>query len=820
MRSSDWSFERFGWRAAGCLGLTLLALITLFPALPSAAQEPPKPADQTTKPEEGTEGKVTEEITVTATLREEKVQDVPFSVAAPTEEELRERGVDSIEGIAQSTPGFTVQNLGPGQSQVAVRGVSAGQIVRDQPGVKEQVGVYLDDSGISLSLFTPDIDLFDMTRVELLRGPQGTLFGAGSASGTLRYITNQPRLGQQETVAELTANSMTDGGPGGSAKVAVNAPVGDKAALRVTAFYNNFGGFIDAVQPNLSIKKDVNSGDRTGARLALRYQPSDQLTITPRVLYQKVTADGWNREDAFNILANPYTTTRPAVHLGERQQFTQIGEPFSDKFLLTDLNIGYNFGKVALTSITAYTDRDVLVVRDATALTASITGGSIGLPEPIYSLNAPLNDATTAKVLTQEFRLAGKQGRLDWVGGLFYSTMDRDYGQDLLVAGFESLSGIPTAGHFGAPRDVLYFSRLKYNMDQFALFGEATWAVTDRLDLTGGLRYYDFKEDRVQTFDGIFADAGTSKGSTTANGFAPRLIASWGLAEATKLNVQVSKGFRLGGINDPLNVPLCTPQDLITFGGRDHWKDEEVWNYEVGTKSTLHGGRGTFNVSAYYMDIKNLQATVTAGSCSSRVIFNVPKARSTGIELEWTAAPTDSFDFAVSANYGKSELRSTLTSTDANGNVQVVSGIKAGNRLPTVPEFQASVTGTYQWTLRNSWLGYLTGIYQYVGSRFTQIGDQAPGFGIVDLNSFGANTIGGPLTQSTFRFNPELPAYDIANLRLGFTSGRWDVAVFVNNLFDENALLALDQERGTRARVGFLVNQPRTFGVTSRINIR
>ncbi len=821
--SSDSSVLRPGWRAAGILGLAFLTLVLALPARPAAAQEPAPPADQSasppTEPTEPTE-KVTEEITVTSTLREEKIQDVPFSVAAPTEEDLRKQGVDSIEGIAQTTPGFSVQNLGPGQSQVAIRGVSSGQIVRDQPGVKEQVGVYLDDSGISLSLFTPDIDLFDMSRVEVLRGPQGTLFGAGSASGTMRYITNQPALGKSETVAELSANSVAGGELGGGAKVAVNAPLGDTSALRLTAWYNSFGGFIDAVQPSLRIKEDVNGGDRSGARLALRMQPNDRLSITPRVVYQKVAMDGWNREDAFNILANPYTTTRPAVDLGDREQFIQLEEPFTDKFLLADLNIGYNFGSAALTSITSYTDRDILVVRDATALTASITGGSIGLPQNVYTIGSPLDDATTAKLWTQELRLAGQRDRLQWLTGAFYSNMDRDYGQSLLVSGFESLTGIPTAGKFGAQRDVLYFSDLSYNMDQVAVFGEATWAVSDRIDLTGGLRYYDFQEDRIQTFDGIFAEPGTSKGSTSATGFAPRLIASFDLKEGTKLNAQVSKGFRLGGINDPLNVPLCTPEDLVTFGGHDSWEDEEIWNYEVGSKSTIGGGRGTFNVSAYYMDVKNLQATVTAGTCSSRVVFNVPKARSTGLELEWSAAPTEHFDFTVSANYGKSELRSTLTSTDASGKVQIVSGIKAGNRLPTVPELQGAATATWQWALGTSWLGYFTGSYQYIGSRFTQIGDQAAGFGLVNLNSFGANTIGGPLSQSTFTFNPELPAYDLTNLRLGFLNGKWDVAVFVNNLFDEQARLALDQERGTRARVGFLVNQPRTIGVSTRINIR
>ena len=776
--------------------------------------------------QDGQDQVVTEEITVTARKREETLQDVPFSVVAPSEEQLRNLGVQNIEDVAANVAGFSIQNLGPGQSQVAIRGVSAGQIVRDQPGVKEQVGVYLDESVISLSLFTPDIDLFDMNRIEVLRGPQGTLFGSGSLSGTVRYISNQPEIGVTDSVGEFSVNSIDDGDVGGDAKFAFNFPVGEAAAMRIVASYTGYGGFMDAVQPDFSVDEDVNSGNRTHVRWSLRMEPSENLTITPRLIYQDIDMDGWNRNDAYNILANPFTTTRPAVTLGERELFTQIDEPFTDEFLLADINIEYDFGNLTLTSITSYTDRDILVVRDATALTASITGGSIGLPEPVFTINAPLDDATTAEVLTQELRLSGGEDTaVTWVAGLFYSSIERDYGQSLLVDGFENLSGIPTQG-LRAGRDILFFSDLDYDFDQIAVFAEATWSVSDRFDLTGGLRVYDFEEDRTQIFDGIFGNDnnGTSlvrtAGSTTADGLAPRLIASYQVTDATSLNGQISKGFRLGGINDPLNVPLCTPEDLATFGGRDTWEDEELWNYEIGSKSTIMGGRGTFNIAAFFMDISDLQATVTAGSCSSRVIFNVPDARSTGLEFELAAQPTDFFDYAITASFNDSELRSTLTSTDSAGNVSVVSGIESGNRLPSVPEIQVAAAATYRWEMSGGWAGYATGTFQHIGSRFTQVGDQAAGFGTVNLLAFAPNNIGGPLTASTFTFDPELPSYDIANVRVGFLNEKWDAAFFINNITDERALLALDQERGTLARVGFLTNQPRTFGVTARIKFQ
>ena len=786
---------------AARLGLAALLVVSSL-AVPAFAQEGDTGA-QADKEE------FEEEITVTSQLRKAKVQDVPFSVVAQTEENLRSRGAETIEDISANVAGFTVQNLGPGQSQVAMRGISSGQIVRDQPGVKEQVGIYLDDSVISLSLFTPDLDLFDMNRVEVLRGPQGTLFGSGSLSGTVRYITNQPRLGVSDSVGEFSLSTITDGGVGGSVKVASNVPLGDTSALRVTAYYTSYGGFMDALQPDFSIDEDVNTGDRTGIRLAIRSQPNESLTITPRIIYQELDMDGWNRIDVFNILANPFTTSRPPVNLGERQLFTQFEEDTTDDFLLADLKIEYAFGDKTFTSITSVTDRDVTVLRDAGALTASITGGTIPFGPEVYTLDAPLDDSSTISTLTQEFRLAGGNDRLDWLVGVFYSDIDRDYRQNLLVSGFEDLTGIGTAGMFIANKDELFKSDLRYKFEQTALFGEFTYQVNERFDITGGLRFYDFEEERTQVFDGIFADPGPSAGSTTADGIAPRLIASFKVNENTTINAQAAKGFRLGGINDPLNVPLCTPQDLAIFDGFGTWKDEEVWNYEVGAKSTVMGGRGTFNIAAFMMDISDLQATITAGSCSSRLVFNVPEAESTGFEFEFAAAPSSNFDFAISASYTDSELQS-----EAAGNI---SGISPGNRLPTVPEFQAAAAATWQWQMANERLGYFTGVFQHVGSRYTQVGDFADGFGTVDMLTF-PGVIGGPLTQQFFTFNPELPSYDILNLRFGISSAKWDVAIFANNITDEIALLALDQERGTRARVGFLTNQPRTFGVSARVN--
>ena len=241
---------------------------------------------------------------VTATKRVQLAQDVPFSLNVQSEDDIKRLNTSDLEDLSRNVAGLSIQNLGPGQSQVSIRGVSSGEIVRDQPGVKGQIGVYMDEVPISLSLFTPDIDLFDMKRVETLRGPQGTLFGAGSIGGTIRFISNQPILNETETKAEFNINTIDGGSEGGHVKVALNAPLGDTLATRIVAYGTGHAGFIDAYNTAGELDEDINEGNRYGGRIAFLWQPVENFSITPRVLYQQVNSDGFNRQEEFNLLAS------------------------------------------------------------------------------------------------------------------------------------------------------------------------------------------------------------------------------------------------------------------------------------------------------------------------------------------------------------------------------------------------------------------------------------------------------------------------------------------------------------------------------------
>ena len=781
--------------------------LTATPALAQAAQ--PQAA--------AAEPAVGNDIIVTANKRRSTIQDIPFSINAQTGEDIQRAGATTLEDLSRNVAGLAIQNLGPGQSQVGIRGVSAGQIARDQPGVKEQVGIYLDESVVSLSLFTPDLDLFDLNRVETLRGPQGTLFGSGSVGGTVRYITNQPNTNRIEGSIEANINTVDEGDIGGHIKGAINIPFSEHAALRVVGYYTRYAGFIDVRREGGAINNNFFGSERYGGRISLLLKPTDDISITPRFVYQKINANGFNREERYNLYANPFTTTRPAVTFAERQQFLLLDEKFTDNFKLADLTIAANLGGVDLTSVTSYTDRDILVSRDASALTGSVSV-DLGFPTAGVMLPSNLRDTTGVKQFTQEVRLASSgKGAFQWVIGGFYANTDRAYAQRLPTPGYDAFTdarfgaGTSAGAANGFPLNSPYNADIPYHLRQIAIFGEASLAITDALKATAGGRYYDYRENRTFKSGGLFANGDNNTDKTASNGFSPRFMLSYKASSRVTFNAQASKGFRLGGVNDPLNIPLCAGgaagPDAQTFGNRPRYGDESLWNYEGGVKAQFGGI--TFNAAGFYTDIKNLQVTADAGSCSSRIVFNVPKAHSLGAEVEISATPMHGLDLSLSASLLEAKFDATLT----RPNGTVIEGIRSGNRLPSVPNFQLSASANYKFPITDSAKGVFGLSFQHVGSRYTQPGDQEnnPRTFVTGL-AFG----GAPATASTV-LDLKLPAYNLVNLHTGVElANNIDISLYVSNLFDENALLAFDRERGGRARLAFLTNQPRTIGLTVR----
>jgi iron complex outermembrane receptor protein len=810
--------------AALLIGTSMIAVAT-----PAASQTTPEQQTQAVQPQTGPQPISMQDegaIIVTATKRASTVQDVPFSVNAQTSEDLKRAHAQTIEDISRNVAGLAVQNLGPGQSLVSIRGVSAGQIIRDQPGVKEQVGIYLDESVVSLSLFTPDFDLFDLNRVETLRGPQGTLFGSGSVGGTIRYISNQPKLETFEGEVESGINVAKGGDIGYEAKGALNIPIGSVAAIRGVLYGTHFPGFVNAVGP--AAGKNINDGERYGGRLSMLLQPNDDIKITPRVVWQRATANGFNREEFYNLYDNQFTSGAAGTDLGRRTVYLKLPERFKDSTSLYDLTVAYNFGPAELTSVSSYMHRNILVSRDASALTGSVAVSSLVPPvDPaIALLPSNLRDTTKLDQFTQELRLASTGvGPFQWVFGGFYSHVNRDYKQRLPTPGYDAFidaglgAGTSAAvdNGFNLP-DQPYKADLPYVIKQKALFGEASYKF-GQIKVTGGGRWYDFKETRDFRNGGLFSPRFTSIGDKTkSNGFSPRGIVSWEPNRSLSVNVQVAKGFRLGGINDPLNIPLCSPADALIYGpfATAHYKDETLWNYEAGVKYSRHGI--TFNAAAFHNEIRNLQVTVDAGGCSSRLVFNVPKAHTTGLEAELSAHPLPGLDLSVAGSLISSKFDSTIS----NPILASRTGIREGNRLPSVPKFQIAATAYYESRFNTDSNWFATASVQHIGNRLTQPGDQEPGAGVFSTAGGNPSLFFDPVTliggsADTDIGSLRLPAYTLVNLSAGlkFDSGV-EISAYVNNLFDKDPKLSLDRERGGRARLAYNIGLPRIMGVVAR----
>jgi iron complex outermembrane recepter protein len=750
------------------------------------------------------------EIVVTAQKRRQSLQDVPISVSVLGGGALTQRGQDDFAKLSRGVPGLSFIDLGPGQSQLSIRGVNTGAVARDDTARKESVGVYWNETPVSVALFNPDLDTYDLARVEVLRGPQGTLYGAGSLAGTVRLISNQPDARRYAESADATVSSTAHGGVNYALKGMANLPlISDQLALRTVGYYDYTDGYIDNIATGA---KNVNDVKKYGARAALRYTPDQHLTVTPSILWQQIHTGGFPISDVSSVLG---TTSDPTVIAGlpsgrvatsdpltagqsligdpvggAYDQYRQRTEGLDDDFHVYNLQLDYDFGPATLTSSSSYLDRKVVATRDFTYFMNSVFGAGYNYEMPV----SELLDETRLKTFTQELRLASSGARrFSWVAGIYYQHEDRDYRQSILSPGFEALTGIP-ASAAGLGTDVLYVGAFDLKLRQYALFGEGTYKLTDTLSATAGLRWFDYSQTRDTVLAGLFNDMAVTRQSTSteADGFNPKFLLSYTPTHNVLLSLQATKGFKLGGPSDP--VPgLCAADAAAAGITSGQFKPEDLWNYELGFKTTWSGGRLTVNGDVFQMDYTNLQLNRRL-ACSFTVTTNGGKARSQGVELEVAARPIRGLELSLGGSVIDAKILTNEPSLNA----------AAGDRLPLSPKITANAGARYTVPLGDRLDGYVDLSWQHVGSVIAY---------------FNSALAGSPAVDP---YDNKVPAYDIVNLRLGLIRGPVEVSLFADNLLDKRAAITIDRERvgfiadgavGRDARVGLVRNQPRTIGV-------
>jgi outer membrane receptor protein involved in Fe transport len=629
-----------------------------------------------------------EEITVTASRNgAANVQKIPIAVSVIKPEALDQYGGNGLLDYTQTVPSLSIEDFGPGINKITIRGINTTGLdytnVQDRP----LVAIYLDETPITLQSQNPDLKVYDLSRVEVLRGPEGTLYGAGAMAGTIRLITQKPDptayFGSLETVT-----SDTDGGTGGfnySLRAMANFPlVQDKVALRVVGYRGDDSGFIKNTEQDKSSPDDITNQ----ARIALRITPNADLTIDASLTYENLHAGVY---DAFAGLPE-YT-------------FKSLEPEYTkDNLLIWNLTGTYNLDVASVTnSLSLLRRRNADYAANEYGVNAFLYVPFVGDSYPIQPALDVVSDNTTDVV--DEFRVySNGDQRLTWNAGLFYEKFTRDYFQDQPAQNFDSfwqnIVGYPgysstDDGAFHANDD---FSGIQdVNEQQVAGFGQATFKILDNLEITAGWRYFDWHQNFNLYFGGIFganpiAAGGvpgvplTEKGKASATGNTPRFALDYHVTPDTMLYVEAAKGFRYGGVNQPVPLSICGPY-LATLGLKAaplQFGPDELWSYSIGEKSTLLNDRLTLDITGFLINWSHVQ-TEQFLACSYYFDENLGNIQSKGVELESTAQITPHLTLNVNASY---------TDSAANGYLAAVQA-PSGSPTPYSPKYIASLSANY-----------------------------------------------------------------------------------------------------------------------------
>jgi outer membrane receptor protein involved in Fe transport len=772
-----------------------------------------------------------DDIVVTANRSgAESLQKVPMAIAVINVDEITKGGQGNLSDIAKFTPSLSITEGAPGYQKFNMRGLSTGGYASSDTSDRSLVAVYLDDTPISVQGQTPDLKVYDLERVEVLRGPQGTLYGAGSMAGTVRFVTAKPNLNSFSGTAEVGALATEGGEASFSGRGMINLPViSDTLAIRANFYAARDGGWIDNIGRHN--QKDANRNNTYQGRVALRWTPDPKLTIDASMTYE------YSRAMGLNVAFSGFD---------KKTILTNGPEGTDDRFRLYTLGADYDAGFANIIVTGAYTDRAIgfdasvepqigyffqdygsgLPVSNTTyplfkAPTSYDKNIALKLPAELYQIDQKLKDYML------EGRLVSKPGGpVSWTVGVYYEKQKRHLRQDIPTPGFDKLSymnyfygpfAVPGGQYNSQTVDAAFqpddiFSGLQdVDERQIAAYADGTWHVTKKLALTAGVRYFDFKETYFLFEGGVYGVVNhlplTTNARLKSTGVNPRGNISYQVNDDFMIYGEVAKGFRYGGGNQP--VPLgttgiagqCT-QNLAAYGYSAApltFGPDKLWNYTIGEKAKLANGRITFNASAYYIDWSDVQTRLRL-NCSYFFTDNKGKITSKGIELETMIKATPELTFQLSGSYNDSK---------AKGDIPTV-GAFDGDRTPYYPQWTGSAQIFYDRNVGNGSLHLQAG-YQYQSSQNTT------------FNNFTTALVGGKLVATgpsqTFAVIPESNNVSAA---ITYDIGKFEFGLYGNNLV--NGVGITNISRATYYQVyqpGSRINvaRPRSIGIRAKVKL-
>ena len=725
-----------------------------------------------------------QEIVVTAQKRSEKLHDVPMGVTAVSNEEIEKLRVTDFQDLQAMVPGLSVQQVQPGLARITLRGENVG-------GVGSTVTVYVDDTPVGSSnalangsIITGDFDTWDLKRVEVLRGPQGSLYGAGSEGGLLKYVTNAPDPTKEAAAFEVGYEDLAHGGSGPLAKAMLNMPIAGSAALRLSGFATWIPGYVDDPQLN---EDQVNRGFRAGGRASFLVNATDNFSIRLTAFGQNLRVDGTSNVDVVGAagtpLAPPPNQLQPTV--GNYSQDRFINEPATFRYRVFSATLDWNLGWGDLTSVTSYGSGYQNLFEDVTSapLQPGVTFGDLanlvatGAFPPPETVGLAETSVITMGKFTQEVRLASTgTGTVDWQLGAFFTREASTIRQTLPSFLIPSQALTPLPSFENADVGAVY--------REGAAFGQFTYHFSPQWDIALGGRWSENRQEADQSLGGLLVNptqlsGGTSTGTDFTYSIAPR----WHITDNTLAYARVASGYRPGG---PNVLPPGVPAGVAT-----QYQADKTRNYELGTRTSFLDNRLSVDVAAFLINWDKIQLFEFVENTG--INANGGSAQSKGVEWTLGFIPLERLNLRLTGAYIDAHL--TADAPAAGGT--------DGDQLPYAPKWSTSLDGSYTWHAAGDYDGFAGATWSYVGSS---------------VSGFAASisVVNGAIV-TTPDPRTELASYNTVNLRAGLDDARWRYELYVKNVGDKRGITSYANS-GT-PNFGGAVNYilPRTLGVTATL---